>query len=67
MTNISTERVYYADTYLDKLEVKILEAGQDESGNFVIFDKTIFRPKVADSPTMKVISKSAVSDILLLN
>ena len=49
MTNISTERVYYYNTYLDKLEVKVLEMGQDENGSYVIFDKTIFYPKVVDS------------------
>jgi alanyl-tRNA synthetase len=50
MTNISTERIYYTDTYLDKLEVKILEIGQDENGSYVIFDKTIFHPQGGGQP-----------------
>jgi len=40
----STERVYYTNTYLDKLKVQILEVGKDENGDYVISDKTIFHP-----------------------
>ena len=36
MTNISTTRTYYDSTYLDKLEVKVLEEGQDENGNYFL-------------------------------
>ncbi|CAH1755895.1 1409_t:CDS:2 [Entrophospora sp. SA101] len=50
MTNISTERLYYTDTYLDKLEIKILEIGQDDNGSYVIFDKTIFHPQGGGQP-----------------
>ena len=50
MTNISTKRVYYNDTYLDKLEVEILEVGQDKSGSYVIFDQTIFHPQGGGQP-----------------
>ena len=50
MTNISTKRVYYTDTYLDRLEVEILEASQDENGRYVIFDQTIFHPQGGGQP-----------------
>ena len=50
MTNISTERVYYTNTCLDKLETKILEIGQDENGSYVMFDKTIFHPQGGGQP-----------------
>ena len=53
MTNISTKRVYYTDTYLDRLEVEILEASQDENGRYVIFDQTIFHPQGGGQPDDK--------------
>ncbi|RIB20083.1 Threonyl/alanyl tRNA synthetase, partial [Gigaspora rosea] len=46
----STERIYYCDTYLNKLEAKIIEAGNDENGDFIIFDKTIFHPQGGGQP-----------------
>jgi alanyl-tRNA synthetase len=46
----STERTYYRDTYLDKLEAKIVEVGKDEDGSYVIFDKTIFHPQGGGQP-----------------
>src|SRR6185503_5655264 len=51
MTNISTERVYYIDSYLDKLEDKILDVDKDENGdNYVVFDKTLFHPQGGGQP-----------------
>lgn len=46
----STERVYYTNIYLDKLEVQILEVGQDEVGSYVICDKTVFHPQGGGQP-----------------
>ena len=50
MTDTSTKRIYYDNTYLDKLEARIVEASQDENGNYVIFDKTIFHPQGGGQP-----------------
>jgi alanyl-tRNA synthetase len=47
----STERVYYANTYLDKLKVKVLAVGQDENGSYVICDQTLFHPKGGGQPS----------------
>jgi alanyl-tRNA synthetase len=49
-TDISTKRIYYNDTYLDKLEVKVLETNKDENGNYFISDKTIFHPQGGGQP-----------------
>jgi Ser-tRNA(Ala) deacylase AlaX len=49
-TDISTKRIYYNDTYLDKLEVKVLETNKDENGNYFTSDKTIFHPQGGGQP-----------------
>src|SRR6185369_8728661 len=49
-TDISTKIIYYNDTYLDKLEVKILEVGKDENGDYFTSDKTIFHPQGGGQP-----------------
>src|SRR6266508_2142175 len=47
----STKRMYYNDTYLDRLKfVKILEVGEDENGDYFISDKTIFHPQGGGQP-----------------
>ncbi len=46
----STERVYYRDTYLDRLDARILSLGDDEKGRFVVFDKTVFHPQGGGQP-----------------
>lgn len=48
---VSTERVYYTNTYLDKLVVKILEVGKDENGSYVICDRIIFHPQGGGQPS----------------
>jgi Ser-tRNA(Ala) deacylase AlaX len=50
MTIISTKRTYYTNAYLDRLEVQILEAGQDEVGRYLVFDQTIFHPQGGGQP-----------------
>ncbi|CAH1759001.1 11113_t:CDS:2 [Entrophospora sp. SA101] len=64
MTNISAERVYYADTYLDKLEVQILERGKDDNGSYVIFDKTIFHPQGGGQPSDEGYLEIAVIQVI---
>lgn len=49
----STQRIYYDDTYLDKLQAEILVTSLDENGNYVIFDKTIFHPQGGGQPADK--------------
>ncbi|MCE8158864.1 MAG: alanyl-tRNA editing protein [Candidatus Moeniiplasma glomeromycotorum] len=46
----STERICYTNAYLNKLEVQILEVGQDEVGSYVICDKTVFHPQGGGQP-----------------
>ncbi|CAB4491599.1 ThrRS/AlaRS common domain-containing protein [Rhizophagus irregularis] len=46
----STERIYYRDTYLDNFEAKIIAIGNDDDGEFVIFDRTIFHPQGGGQP-----------------
>jgi len=47
---ISTKRIYYDNTYLNKLKTRIVEIDQDENGSYVIFDKTIFHPQGGGQP-----------------
>lgn len=49
----STERTYYRDTYLETLDVKVLSIGNDELGNYLIFDKTLFHPQGGGQPDDK--------------
>lgn len=49
-TAIQTERVYYTNTYLDKLEARVVEVGSDHKGAYVCFDKTIFHPQGGGQP-----------------
>lgn len=49
--NISqTERIYYQDAHLAKLQAKILRHGQDERGFFFVPDRTIFHPQGGGQP-----------------
>src|SRR6266536_5905948 len=48
---ISTQRIFYTDTYQNKLEATILESGKDEQGNYIICDKTIFHPQGGGQPS----------------
>jgi alanyl-tRNA synthetase len=49
----STERVFYQDTYQEKLTSKIVDLGKDEEGLFVVFDKSIFHPQGGGQPDDK--------------
>lgn len=50
LESISTERIYYQNTYRFTLPATIVAKGSDEKGSFVIFDKTIFHPQGGGQP-----------------
>ncbi len=52
-TSLVTERVYYQDPYLDKLDAKIVKSGKDETGIFFVPDRTIFHPQGGGQPSDK--------------
>jgi alanyl-tRNA synthetase len=56
MTGISTKRVYYDNTYLDKLEAKVVEIGQDENGGGQPNDEGYFEINDKQHPITKLIA-----------
>jgi Ser-tRNA(Ala) deacylase AlaX len=45
-------RVYYQDTYQDKLNgASVLSAGKDDKGNYISLDKTLFHPQGGGQPS----------------
>lgn len=46
-----TRKIYLADTYLFQEEAVLLERGEDERGQFVILDQTIFYPQGGGQPS----------------
>lgn len=50
----TTERVFYKDSYLDKLDsTTVVHSDKDENGTFVIFDRTLFHPQGGGQPSDK--------------
>lgn len=50
-TQMSTERIYYQDTYLCELNAVILTVSSDEQGDFVVFNQTNFHPQGGGQPS----------------
>ena len=52
----STHRLYFDDTYLFKAQAIVMEIGKDDSGDFVVLDKTIFTHKAVGSQLIRALS-----------
>lgn len=50
-TLYTTERLYFKDSYESQAQVNILASGTDETGPYVIFDKTLFHPQGGGQPS----------------
>ncbi|MCK5016620.1 MAG: alanyl-tRNA editing protein [Candidatus Peribacteraceae bacterium] len=47
---MKTEMLFMKDCYLKEFEGKVIERGEDDRGNFVVLDKTIFYPTGGGQP-----------------